>query len=117
MDCPKCTTGMEWKGVMRGYYCPTCDEDAADRKAEERNGAAAGTRVIQNAVQNVISTEAIAGPGGQPVWAVTAQLRRPGRENYTETIHVRAVTYDGALLVAKEMLLDWLDGDAAQVLT
>lgn len=95
-----------WDGGKRAFYCPNCGGAHA---------AQTPTGDIRRTVDNTISPEAIAGPSGQPLWTVVARLARPGVDNYTETIHVRAVDHDGALLVGREVLLDWIDGEAFQV--
>lgn len=107
MPCGHCGHPMSarWVDGKRRWHCHNCGGDHA---------AQTPTGEIRSVVDNTISPEAVAGVAG-PTWSVNARLRRPGVENYVETITVRAPTKDGAIAVAKEMLLDWIDGEAFQI--
>lgn len=100
MPCPTCGYTMTWRGFGRGWYCGNC------RAAPEPSQPQTPTGDVRRAVENTISPEAIAGPVGAAIWTAEARLSRPGVENYTETIHVRAHEELGAIAVAQEMLLD-----------
>jgi hypothetical protein len=97
---------MSWRGMSYGWWCGNC------RKSPKPVSPQTPTGDVRKTVDNTISPEAVAGPTGQPPWTVEARLRRPGVDNYVETIHVRASSKPGALAVAQEVLLDWIDGDA-----
>lgn len=95
-----------------GWYCGNCRAVPDPAKPQTPTGE------IRQTVENTVAAESIIGPNGQPLWSVTAALHRPGMPagtRYTETINVRAVGGDGALALGKEMLLDWIDGEAYQI--
>lgn len=112
MNCGKCGNEMrQQRPPMNGWWCPTCA--AFSRPAEPPTGE------IRKAVDNVVSSEAIIGTTTGIVWTVTAHARRPGVQDYTETLNVRTNSeeggYDGAILLAQEMVLDFEYADAVQV--
>lgn len=63
------------------------------------------------------SPEAVIGPNGASLWSVTVERpRRMDRAaNVTETLHVRAVSESGAILLAQEMVLDFGTAEAVQI--
>jgi hypothetical protein len=94
--------------VGGGWYCGNC------RRSPQPASPQTPTGEVRRAVENTVSPEAVIGGTG-PLWTVEARLRRPGVENYTETIHVRAPDEPGAISLAREMLLDVEDIAAYQV--
>lgn len=106
MPCQNCAQTMSWQGTIKGWYCVNCGYSRA---------AQTPTGEVRETVENVVSSETIIGCTTGPVWTITCTAKRLGVEHYVETLHVRAISYDGAILLAKEMVLDWIDGDAEQV--
>jgi hypothetical protein len=55
------------------------------------------------------------GPAGQPIWVVTCSFERIATI-VTETVHVRAETYDGAVLLARELFPErMIDAEAQRI--
>lgn len=68
---------------------------------------------MSKAVNNEIGPEDIIGPvaPGITLWEVSVSIKRM-QGPVTDTFFVRARTYDGALLLAREVRLDVIDADA-----
>jgi hypothetical protein len=99
-NCGNCghplTSTWDARTGKRVFQCAKCGYGHA---------AQTPTSSISKAASNVLNPEAIAGPPGQGLWSISAQLRRPGG-NTIEERHVRAATYAGAKAVASEVMLD-----------
>lgn len=64
--------------------------------------------------------EAVIGPSGAQLWEVTVSLHRASAEaqgySYTEVVEVRAASYDGAILLTREMFPEkMIDAEAVKI--
>lgn len=94
--CLYCERPLTWeadRGIWTGYHALNCPMHKQNVKAN----AAALTKVTDNTT----GLDQVIGPSGQPLWKATFKTRRSG-VRVTEITHVRARTYDGAVLVLRE---------------
>lgn len=99
-DCTKCDARLVWDPAANTWvgthldWCPI----ATSKASNARPSSAAPSPT------NEVGLEDVIGPTGKPEWSVTASTGRSvGGHWITDTFHVRAVTRDGALLLAKEV--------------
>lgn len=93
----------KWCGEDGGDHAPDCLVRRAMPPVEPIPGG-------------VVGPEDIIGPSGQPLWVVTAATGRAvGGVVVTDTFHVRAASYDGAMLLAREVRLFMTDHEALQI--
>lgn len=88
------TSTWDARSGKRVFQCAKCGYGHA---------AQTPTSSISKAVLNTISPEAVAGPPGQGLWSVTAEIRHLAG-NTTEERHIRAATREGVEAVAHEVM-------------
>lgn len=115
--CTRCNEPLRWDGdrhVWAGEHKPSCPIVASpQRQANE----------IQNALRpaapfdvDEADLEYVAGPNGAPLWNITAATGRSvGGVNVIDEFQVRAYSYDGALILAREMRPFIQDAEAVKV--
>jgi hypothetical protein len=72
--------------------------------------------------RGAVGAQDVIGPSSAPLWAVTFSLHRLAAQDsgvdFIETRHVRAATYDGAILLTREMVPEKIiDVEASQITT
>jgi hypothetical protein len=115
--CTRCNSPLRWNPDLHtweGQHKPACP--VAHNPARQANEIANALKPGSVIDAPEADYEYVAGPTGAQLWSVTASTGRTvGGEHITDTFHVRADSYDGALLIAREMRPFIHDAEAVKI--